>query len=137
MVASESKLDKIESAIIRLTEISSDLKSMIAVNDTRISQQEKISQELHLVLETRRVESDAKLKDVYDTIRSTDAKILQEDSKILAEIKAIREEHNAHYNCLNEKISSIQKYVWIAIGGVSMFTWLFFYIGNYFLKYIH
>lgn len=137
MVAGDSKLDRIESAIIRLTEISSDLKSMIAVNDTRISQQEKISQELHLVLETRRVESDAKLKDVYDTIRATDAKISQEDSKILAEIKAIREEHNTHYNCLNEKITSIQKYVWLAIGGVTMFAWLFFYIGNYFLKFIH
>ena len=130
MIAGDSKLDRIESAIIRLTEISSDLKSMIAVNDTRISQQEKETESLAEKFEKRRDLMDEKIKDIYETIN-------KKDDRILEEIKAIREEHNKHYTCLNDKITSIQKYVWLAIGGVTMFAWLFFYIGNYFLKSIH
>ena len=130
MVNADSKFDRIESAIVRLTEISSDLKSMIAVNDTKIAKQEKETESLADKFEKRRDLMDEKIKDIYETIN-------KKDDRILAEIKAIREEHNKHYTCLNEKISSIQKYVWLSIGGVTMFTWLFFYIGNYFLKMVH
>jgi len=126
----ETKLDRIESAIIRLTEISSDLKSMIVVNDIKLAHQEKETESLAEKFEKRRDLMDEKIKDIYETIN-------KKDDRILEEIKAIREEHNKHYTCLNDKITSIQKYVWLAIGGVTMFTWLFFYIGNYFLKFMH
>jgi SMC interacting uncharacterized protein involved in chromosome segregation len=118
-------LDRIESAIERLTDISSDLKSMIAVQETRISQHEKQAEIIEMKLEKRREELDIKLKDVYDTIRS-------QDISILAELKAVREEHNKHYECLNQKITAIQRYIWMAIGGGTVLGYGFSFITTYF-----
>ena len=77
--------DRLEAAIEKLTVISSDLKSMLAVHEQRISQQEKVSENLETVVEKRREELDIKLKDVYDTMRDQDNNILQEISKLRAE----------------------------------------------------
>jgi cell fate regulator YaaT (PSP1 superfamily) len=116
---------RLESAIERLTEISSDLKAMIAVQEQRLSQHEKQAEVIEIKLEKRREELDQKLKDVYDTIRS-------QDQAILIEIKAIREEHNKHYQCLNEKFNTIQKFIWMAIGGGVALGYGFSFIANYF-----
>jgi DNA repair exonuclease SbcCD ATPase subunit len=118
-------ITRIESAIERLTDISSDLKSMIAVQETRISQHEKQAEAVEIKLEKRREELDTKLKDVYDTIR-------RQDQAILIEIKAIREEHNKHYECLNEKFNTIQKFIWMSIGGGVALGYGFSFIANYF-----
>ena len=118
-------LDRIEAAIERLTDISSDLKSMIAVQEQRITQHEKQAEVIEIKLEKRREELDQKLKDVYDTIRS-------QDTSILAELKAVREEHNKHYECLNQKITAIQRYIWMAIGGGTVLGYGFSFITTYF-----
>jgi chromosome segregation ATPase len=118
-------LDRIEAAIERLTDISSDLKSMIAVQEQRITQHEKKAEVIEIKLEKRREELDQKLKDVYDTIRS-------QDTSILAELKAVREEHNKHYECLNQKITAIQRYIWMAIGGGTVLGYGFSFITTYF-----
>jgi hypothetical protein len=115
----------LEAAIERLTEISSDLKIMIAVQEQRITQHEKQAEAVEIKLEKRREELDIKLKDVYDTIRS-------QDQAILTEIKAIREEHNRHYECLNEKFNTIQRVIWMAIGGGVVVGYGFSFITNYF-----
>jgi uncharacterized coiled-coil DUF342 family protein len=118
-------LDRIESAIERLTEISGDLKSMIAVQENRLSQHEKQAEVIETKLEKRREELDTKLKDVYDTIRT-------QDKAILDEIKAVREEQNKHYACLNEKIAVIQKYIWMAVGGGTVLGYGFSFITSFF-----
>jgi uncharacterized coiled-coil DUF342 family protein len=118
-------LDRIESAIERLTEISGDLKAMIAVQENRLSQHEKQAEVIEIKLEKRREELDQKLKDVYDTIRT-------QDKAILDEIKAVREEQNKHYACLNEKIAVIQKYIWMAIGGGTVLGYGFSFITSFF-----
>ena len=118
-------LDRIESAIERLTEISGDLKAMIAVQENRLSQHEKQAEVIEIKLEKRREELDQKLKDVYDTIRT-------QDKAILEEIKAVREEQNKHYACLNEKINIIQKYIWMAVGGGTVLGYGFSFITSFF-----
>ena len=118
-------IDRIESAIERLTDISSDLKAMIAVQETRLAQHEKQAEVIEIKLEKRREELDQKLKDVYDTIRT-------QDRDILDEIKAVREEQNKHYACLNEKIATIQKYIWMAVGGGTVLGYGFSFITAFF-----
>lgn len=125
MVSVEVKLDRIEDAIVRLTGISGDLKSMIAVNESRITQQEKSSEELHILIEARRVENDAKLKDVYDTMR-------EQDNSILSEISKLRKESSDQHNILSNKINQLERYIWIAIGGGMVLTWLASNLVHYF-----
>ena len=125
MSALDSKLDRIENAIERLTEISGDLKAMIAVNESRITKQEKSSEELHIIVESRRLENDAKLKDVYNTMR-------EQDNSILTEISKLRKESNDQHTILSNKINQLERYIFVAIGGGIVITWLVSYAANYF-----
>ena len=109
--------DRIETAIEKLTVVSADLKAMLAVHEQRISQQEKDSDELHNVVEKRREELDNKLKDVYDTMR-------QQDNIVCEEIKKLRLESTEQHNILSDKINQLEKFIWMAIGGGMVMTWL-------------
>ena len=121
--------DRIEAAIEKLTNVSVELKQMLAVHEQRISQQEKQSDELHTIVEKRRDELDIKLKDVYDTMR-------QQDNGILEEIAKLRKESTDQHNILHSKINQLERYIYTAIGGGMVITWLLTNAMNY-LKILH
>jgi hypothetical protein len=116
--------ERIESVIEKLTTISGELKTIISVHEQRISQQEKLSDELHDVVEKRREELDLKLKDVYDTMRD-------QDNVVLQHIESLRKESSEQHNDLTEKINKLEKYIWVAIGGGIAASWLISFIFNY------
>ena len=71
-----NRFDKIDAWMQRLTEVSVDLKSMLAVHEQRLSQVDKQSDYLEERVEKRRVELDHKVDDIYNTMRDQDNKIL-------------------------------------------------------------
>ena len=121
--------DRIESAIEKLTIISIDLKTMLAVHEQRISVQEQTTGILQDTVEKRREELDIKLKDVYDTMRDQDNNILQEISKM-------REESANSHRDLNNRIAKLEKYIWIATGGGIIIAWIATNLANY-LRIFH
>lgn len=102
-----------EAVIERLAVIQTDLNKMLAVHEEKINNNEKNVTYLEDVIEKRREESDIKLKDVYDTMRS-------EDNKILTELNNMRKEAAEQHTKLGEKISSIENKLWMYIGGISV-----------------
>lgn len=122
-------VDRIETAIEKLTNVSVELKQMLAVHEQRISQQEKSSDELHDVVEKRREELDVKLKDVYNTMR-------EQDKNIVEEIYKLRKESTEQHNILSSKIAQLEKFIWMALGGGMVVTWLLTNAVNL-LKIVH
>ena len=121
--------DRIESAIEKLTSISVDLKTMLAVHEQRLSVQEQTTDNLQDTVEKRREELDIKLKDVYNTMRDQDNNILQEISKL-------REESANSHRDLNNRITKLEKYIWIATGGGIILAWIATNLANY-LRIFH
>ena len=121
--------DRIEAAIEKLTNVSIDLKQMIAVHDQRISQQEKTSLTLETKFEKRRELMDDKLKDVYETMRA-------QDNNVLEEINKLHKELTEQHNVLSNKINQLEKLIWLAIGGGTVITWFLTNLANY-LKVWH
>lgn len=121
--------DRIEAAIEKLTDVSVELKQMLAVHEQRIAQQEKNSNDLQVVVEKRRDELDTKLKDVYDTMR-------EQDNIVCEEIKKLRKESTEQHNILSSKIAQLEKFIWMAIGGGMVITWFLTNLANY-LKLVH
>ena len=117
--------DRIEAAIEKLTVVSADLKAMLAVHDQRISQQEKETSSLDLKFEKRRELMDEKLNDVYNTMRD-------QDNGILAEISKLRAESSEQHNSLSSKINQLEKFIWMAIGGGMVLTWLLTNVVHFF-----
>ena len=122
-------VDRIEAAIEKLTNISAELKIMIAVHEQRITNQEKDSDDIHNTLEQRRVELDGHLVKVYDTMRDQDKSIVEEISKL-------RKESSDQHTILSNKIAQLEKFIWMAIGGGMVITWILTNLTNY-LKVLH
>lgn len=123
-----SAAERIEDAIEKLTEISVDLSKMLAVHEQRLNQQEKQIDNLGGALQDFRGTSELKLKDVYDTIRT-------EDKNILEEITKIRVEANEQHEKMTDRITEMEKTIWVYMGG---FTAIFFLLsyGQNILKLI-
>lgn len=121
--------DRIEAAIEKLTNVSVELKQMLAVHEQRIGHQEKQSEALDIKFEKRRELMDDKIKDVYDTMR-------EQDNSILNEIAKMRKESTEQHNILSGKINQLEKYIYVAIGGGIVITWILTNAANY-LKLLH
>ena len=113
----EKRLDRIEQTLEKLADVQIDLTKMLAVHEQRIQSSEKHVSSIEDILERRREESDIKLRDVYETMRS-------EDKNIITEIHKLREESTKQHEILTNKITSLEKYIWMYIGGFTVITFV-------------
>ncbi len=113
----EKRISRIEDVIERLTEISADLNKVLAVQEQRLSQNEKSMTVLEEIFEKRREEYDRKLQNVYDVMS-------REDNKILEELELMRKEQKEQHTSLSNKFHEIQKILWIYMGGFSVIVFL-------------
>jgi len=119
------QLDRIDSIIDKLTEVSTDLKSMIAVHEERINRQEKETDDLHAIMEKRRIEFDTKIDDIYNNMH-------KKDDKLIEEIKHIRDDNTSQHKDMSQKIANMEKFIWMAIGGGITVSWLITFSLNFF-----
>jgi len=113
----DRRLDRIEQTLEKLADVQIDLTKMLAVHEQRIQSSEKHVSSIEDILERRREESDIKLRDVYETMRS-------EDKNIIAEIHQLRDESTKQHQILTNKIASLEKYIWMYIGGFTVVTFV-------------
>ena len=116
----EKRQNRIEDAIERLTEISADLNKMLAVQEQRLSQQEKTVGVIEEMVERRREEYDKKLQNVYDVMN-------REDNKILDELEEMRKEQKDHNKAMTDKMTALEKIIWMYLGGFSVLIFMITY----------
>lgn len=116
----EKRQSRIEDAIDKLTEISADLNKMLAVQEQRLSQQERSMGNIEDMVEKRREEYDKKIQNVYDVMRV-------EDTKILEELEKMRKEQKDQHKALSDKMTSVEKIIWTYLGGFSVIVFLITY----------
>jgi uncharacterized protein (UPF0297 family) len=121
----EKRQNRLEDAIERLTKISSDLSTMVAVQEQRISQQEKDSNILFNMAEKQKEDTDNKLEEVYKSMN-------EQEKNIFEEIAKFRQDTASQYSKLNDRISQLEKYIWMAIGGGIAASWIISYAAKYF-----
>jgi hypothetical protein len=102
----EMKQTKLEDAISKLTDISADLNKMIAVHELRLSQQEKITDSLEIILEKRRDEFDEREEKIYDTIEKED--------------KRISDKIDQSFDKFSKKLADLERMMWIYGGGFAL-----------------
>ena len=117
------RIDRMEAVLERLVEVSNDIKRMLAVHEEKLDRHEKYQDYIENLLESRRKDLDTKIDAVYNTMRS-------QDNGILEEIKKMREESHMQYDKLNDKISKMEKYIWVAIGATTAVSWFISYLPN-------
>ena len=101
---------RIDIAIDKLTDVSTSIKSMLAVHSEKISRQEQIDEVIFEKLKERAGEID-------NVRRELTREIEQSEKRLLLEIKAIR-------NDIGARVGMLEKYRWIILGAAIVIGWI-------------
>lgn len=127
-------VDRLDITIEKLTEVSTNVSQLLAVQGSRLDQQERSSSQLSLLIEKRKDEVSESIENLHKRINNTEkdfkAELEKLNEKILQEMKAIREDNLEQHKALNEKISKLEKWIWYVTGGAMVVGFLFSKVVN-------
>lgn len=121
----ELRFSKIDDAIQRLATVSADLSKMLAVQEQRLTQQEKNTDHISYLIEKRREDLELKLKEVYETMR-------EEDGAILDEIKKSRKASDEHHERLEAKVTKLERLALLVTGSAITVGFILGMVEKYF-----
>lgn len=121
-------VDRLDITIEKLTEVSSSVSQLLAVQGSRLEFQEKIQEKLQDLMEKRRVETDSAINMVYKRIEKVE-KDIQEDvlhteEKILKRLDELKDERTAQFDRMNNRMNRIEKWLWMVLGGSAVIGFL-------------
>ena len=111
---------RIDTAIDRLTDVSTSIKSMLAVHEEKIARQEKIDEVIFDKLKDRAEE----ISDVYRELKRD---VEMSEKRLLIEIKSLK-------NDIGARVGVLEKYRWIIIGGAIVIGWI---LSKNFMPIVH
>lgn len=114
-------VDRLDTTIDKLADISNNVSNLLAVHETKLSAQEIITKQTTDLVEKRRVETDEKVQTVHARISSGEKeladKIDTQYDEIMTELKEMRRESTEQHNKLSGRITTMEKWMWAVIGG--------------------
>lgn len=114
-------VDRLDTTIDKLTEVSTSLSHLMAVHETKLSAQEIITKQTTDLVERRRVEMEEKVQQLHARISSGEkelgTKLEDQYDDLMKEIKEMRAESTTQHNTLSDRITTMEKWMWIVIGG--------------------
>ena len=101
---------RLDTAIDRLTDVSSSIKSMLAIHEEKIQRQEKIDEVIFDKLKDRAEE----ITDVYRELKKD---IELSEKRLLIEIKSLK-------NDIGGRVGTLERYKWVIMGGAIVIGWI-------------
>ena len=101
---------RIDTAIDKLTDVSTSIKSMLAVHEEKIARQEKIDEVIFDKLKDRADE----ISDVYRELKRD---VEMSEKTLLIEIKSLK-------NDIGARVGVLEKYKWVILGGAIVIGWI-------------
>ena len=102
--------EKLDNTIDKLTDISSSIKSMLAVHEEKLSRQDKVDEIIFEKLRERQQE----IQDVHASLK---AEMATSEKRLLVEIKSLKLE-------IGNRVSTLEKYKWLILGGAIVIGWI-------------
>ena len=102
--------NRLDTAIDKLTDVSTSIKSMLAVHEEKIQQQEKLDEIIFTKLKDREDEIDSVYRDLQREINLV-------EKRLINEIKSLR-------NDVGPRIGVLEKWRWLIIGGAIVVGWV-------------
>ena len=111
---------RLDTAIDKLTDVSTSIKSMLAVHEEKLQRPEQIDDVIFSKLKDRQLEIDGIQRELKSNIELS-------EKRLLCEIKTIR-------NDIGDRVSLLEKWRWLILGGSIVIGWVlsknFTYIMN-------
>ena len=113
---------RLDLAIEKLTDVSSSIKSMLAVHEEKISRQEQIDEIIFFFKQKTAYEIDTVYRELQKEIAGV-------EKRLLVEIKSLKLDFGA-------RVGILEKYRWLIMGGAIVVGWVlstnFIHIANMF-----
>jgi len=127
-------IDRLDLTIAKLTEVSTTVSQLLAVQGNRLEQQEKSAYQFSTLLEKRRDEAAESNDIMHKRISSAEKEFQTEigklNDKILDEMKSMRAESKQQHDELSSKMSKLEKWVWVVSGGGAVVGFLLSHVVN-------
>ena len=114
---------RIDTAIDKLTDVSTSIKSMLAVHEEKIQRQEQVDEVIFNKLKERQ-------QDIDKVFRDLGREMDQVEKRLLIEIKSLR-------NDIGDRVGVLEKYRWIILGGFIALGWVVSKNFMPFIKYMN
>ena len=101
---------RIDTAIDKLTDVSTSIKSMLAVHEEKIARQEKIDEVIFDKLKDRADE----ISDVYRELKRD---VEMSEKRLLIDIKSLK-------NDIGARVGVLERYKWLILGGAIVIGWI-------------
>ena len=101
---------RLDTAIEKLTDVSTSIKQMLAVHEEKISRQEQIDEIIFEKLKERAGEIDTVHKDLSKEIQ-------QVEKKLLLEIRQLKLD-------IGGRVGILERYKWLVLGGIIAISWI-------------
>ena len=102
--------NRLDTAIDKLTDVSTSIKSMLAVHEEKIARQEKIDEIIFEKLKDRADE----ISDVYRELKKD---VEMSEKRLLIEIKSLK-------NDIGARVGVLERYKWLILGGAIVVGWI-------------
>jgi chromosome segregation ATPase len=102
--------NRLDTAIDKLTDVSTSIKQMLAVHEEKIQRQEQVDEVIFNKLKERADEIDNVYRDLQREINQT-------EKRLLVEIKSLR-------NDIGGRVGVLEKWRWLIIGGAIVIGWV-------------
>jgi chromosome segregation ATPase len=116
-----SLVDRLDITIDKLTEVSTSVSQLLAVHESKLTAQEEYTRHITELVERRRVDTDDKIKAIGDRIiageKDIQNKLDNQYDALLEEIKAARKDSADEHKELVSRISKVEKWSLLVIGG--------------------
>ena len=101
---------RLDTAIDRLTDVSTSIKQMLAVHEEKITRQEQTDEVIFGKLRERQIEIDTVYKELQKEIQQT-------EKRLLIEIKSLKLD-------IGGRVGTLEKYKWLILGGSIVVGWI-------------
>lgn len=121
-------VDRLDITIDKLAEVSTSLSQLLAVHETKISAQDAIVKSVSDLVEKRREEMEENVKLLHARISSGEKemedKLDDRSESILEELKEMRAESAKQHEALNNRITVLEKWMWVVVGALAVLNFL-------------
>lgn len=128
-------VDRLDTTIIKLADISANVSQLLAVHESKLTAQEIVTKQTVDLIEKRRVETDEKIQLVHGRISSGEKelteKIDNQYDDIMSELKEMRKESTEQHNKLSGRITTMEKWMWTVMGGAVVVGGIIGFISKY------
>lgn len=114
-------VEKVQDNLTKISDVATNIAKILAVHDSRLTTSEKLHEELFLLAEKRRIETQEKIAEVYDRLEAMQDNQSESEQRILNAIKAgnmdAAKTFNEYKKSTDSRIDSLEKWRWMLMGG--------------------